>query len=150
VHDEFEPTAATLRGDGFEAVIGATAYTESDGDMVDGAVRVAVTGTARFEAAVSTTWLALDLEAFKRELEALHSTLSGKAVLFELENRVELKVELQGGRGTISGFAQDHVAGRLEFDSIVTDQSYLFDVIEGLRHIVEVFPSRGGARGVDR
>src|SRR5690349_19494994 len=92
-YDEYEPTAGTLRGDGFEAFIGATAYADTERELVKGEVRVALTGTARFEAFVPATWWAEGLAEFHAELANLYSMLSGEAALSDVGN-VELRVKL--------------------------------------------------------
>lgn len=99
-----------------------------------------------FHAKGELNFRAAELEAFQKELSALHETLSGEAVLRHMEDEIELRVSLDHGRGTISGFVQQHVRGRLEFEEIRTDQSYLFDAVAGLGRIVEAFPPRSAPR----
>jgi hypothetical protein len=149
VYDEFEPTAGTLRGHGFEAFIGATGYRypdtsdPDDGNWVDGEINVAISGPVQFRAAAALSFWAPELEAFQRELAELHSSLSGEAVLTHMEGVVRLHVRLSRGRGTIAGFIRSPEGARLEFEDVPTDQSFLFDAVAGLGRITEAFPPRG-------
>jgi hypothetical protein len=150
--DEYEPTEGCLRGDGFEARVAAFRYAypdavdDDDAEWVSGAVDVRLLGAFGFDARGELNFRATELETFQQELAALHKTLSGEAVLRHMEDEIELRVTLDHGRGTISGFVQQHVRGRLEFKEIRTDQSYLFDAVAGLGRIVEAFPPRASAR----
>lgn len=142
------PAEGCLRGDGFEARVSASGYRypdttdPDDAQWVLGSVDVTVTGAARFRAAANVSFWAEELQAFQRQLAALHANLSGEAVLTHLEGMVELRVRLDRGRGSIAGFVQDQGGARLQFDEIPTDQSYLFDAVAGLERIVDSFPPR--------
>jgi hypothetical protein len=124
-YDEYEPTAGTLRGEGFEAFIGATAYADAACERVQGEVWLALTGTARFEAAVPATWSAEGLAAFHAQLASVYSTLSGEAVLSDVGN-IEIHVKLEHGRDDISGGVQ-HEMGRASSStaSAPTRRTYL-------------------------
>jgi hypothetical protein len=130
-----------LAGENFEAVLAVTGHVA--GDTVDGEVRVALTTTARFEAAASVRWYCPDLRSFQRQLDDMYSSLSGVAELWDCEARLELRVELEDGRGTISGRVGDPALGtRLEFKRVPTDQSYLREAIAGFRRIGDALSPR--------
>jgi hypothetical protein len=149
VTEDFEPPEGCLRGEGFEARLAASGYqfpTRSDPDdaqWVGGEIKVAMTGAkSEFGASRTVSLWAPELERFERELRQLWSSLSGEAVLTDMEGELELRVRLEKGRGSISGFVKDHRGFELRFESIPTDQSYLFDAVVGLGRIVSRFPSR--------
>ena len=147
--DEFEPHEGCLRGFEFEARIRATGYlhpeaTDSyDDALVNGSVELTyASGDVNWHADADLTFRAADLASFQRELTLLHASLSGRAVLADAHDMLELRVSLTNGKGIISGSLQEHGLARFEFGEVHTDQSYLFDAVAGLERIVERFPPR--------
>ena len=127
-------STAVLAGENFEAVLAVTGHATDD--TLDGEVRVALTTTARFEAAASVCWYRPDLLSFQRQLDEMYSTLSGVAELSDCEAGLELRVELEDGRGAISGRVGDPaLATYLEFKRVPTDQTYLRDAVADFRRI---------------
>jgi hypothetical protein len=136
-----------LRGEGFTAIIAIAGYEQpdaiddEDAHGVRGQIDVTSSIDGHFMARVQLALRIEELARFQRELASLYTTLSGEARLDHLEGRVELVVRLDHGRGAISGYVQDELT-RLAFDSVATDQTYLFDAVVGLERIVERFPAR--------
>jgi hypothetical protein len=145
---DFEPNEGWLRGENFEAGFGAIQYaypavtTGDDAQWVRGWIDVRLTGAWRLVARAEVTFWAPDLESFSREISSLFESLSGEAVLRHLEGEFELRVGLDRGRGSISGFVRDPLGPRLEFRDIETDQTYLFSAVAGISRIVDSFPPR--------
>jgi hypothetical protein len=88
------------------------------------------------------------LAAYASELEALHRSLDGEAVLDSLDPGVSLIVKLDKGRGQVSGEIPGPTGGthgKVSFEAPL-DQSYLPEAIAGLRELLARFPDRlGGA-----
>jgi hypothetical protein len=145
--DAVEPREGVVRGHGFEARIVASGYERPDGidedaQWVVGTVEVSVTGKVRFHASSAVTFWAPELQAFSDQLRELHAGLSGNAVLTHLEDEHELRIHIESGKGTISGYVQEHRGTRLEFADIATDQSLLYEIAAGMESIVDAFPPR--------
>ena len=107
---------------------------------------VVVVAVGRFAGEYEATFLTSDFVGFRKELQALHHSLDGKASFSTMEE--QLSLELVGnGRGGIElkGLAAD-VPGsdnRLEF-VLQLDQSHLPNVLAGLDEILNEFPPRAG------
>jgi hypothetical protein len=83
-----------------------------------------------------------ELARFRDELHVLDAELSGKAWYAHLEDELELIIELKRGKGTLSGFVQDHVGPELRFESVEIDQSFVGEALAGFDSLVAAFPSR--------
>lgn len=99
-------------------------------------------------ASVSATGPILDsigLVRFRDELERLHQTLSGEAVLESHEPNVRVRVAARDGAGHLDVRAEitpDHLAQGHWFEFEI-DQSYLAATVAQLESVLVEFPVRG-------
>ena len=140
-----------IRGEGFELVLHVDRYefpaetTGPDANWVFADLEVRLRRIASFDVSRELTLRTDQLEAFRDELSALDRQLTGEATLSHLEDEVEVTIRLKRGKGTLSGFVEDHSCARLEFDHIATDQSHVGQTLAEVDAVVRAFPVRGNA-----
>jgi hypothetical protein len=118
--------------------------TGDDANWVTAEAELAATGgassyTARQRMTLQTT----ELARFRDELGALDAELSGTAEYSHLEDEIGVTIELKRGKGTLSGFIQDHVGPELRFESVEIDQSFVRQALSQFDSLVRAFPIRG-------
>lgn len=140
---------AHIRGDGFELTIRADRYehpaeaTGWDANWVKADLELRCRRLASFDAAFELTLRTEELEAFRDELRVLDRDLTGEATLRHREDDVGVTIRLERGKGTVSGYLQEHLRARLEFEQVQTDQSHVRQTLTELEAVVRAFPVRG-------
>lgn len=120
--------------------------TGSDANWLVGSVSLEIASTREtgvFRAQKPVASYAPDLTAFRDELRSLDRDLSGQATLQHLEGEYKLTIALDNGKGTLAGFVQDNFGPSLRFDQIVTDQTYVREVLSQFEGLATKFPVRG-------
>ena len=118
--------------------------TGDDANWVNAELDLTATGGASsYSARQSVTLRTEELERFRDELRALAAKLSGQAWYAHLEDEVELIVELKRGKGTLSGFVQDHVGPELRFEHVEIDQAFVREALGQFDALVSAYPVRG-------
>ena len=119
------------------------AHDRYDGNWLQVTVHCGWTG-----ASVWATGAILDSEGlarFRDELQQLHETLAGEAVLESDEPNVRVRVAVNDGAGHLSVRAEitpDHLAQGHWFEFEI-DQSYLPATVAQLQSVLDQFPVRG-------
>ena len=117
--------------------------TGDDANWVNAELDLAATGRASsYSARQSVTLQTKELESFRDELRALAAKRSGKAWYAHLEEELELIVELKRGKGTLSGFVQDHVGPELRFEQVEIDQTFVREALGQFDALVSAYPVR--------
>lgn len=130
----------TLQVAGYERRRSGESY---DDNWLRGQVTLELTHppTATFEAKIDVAWQTTDLLAFQEALQRLLDDLTGVATLSTLEDQVELRIQLESGKGTVEGRVEAHALAALEFEG-TTDQSFLKQTLTELRQVNAEFPFR--------
>jgi hypothetical protein len=114
-----------------------------DGNWLTTPITIAV---GRFHAELLADLRTDELQRFRRELQDVHSTLSGEATLESLDGWMTLRVRCEwNGALTVSGVANDQpgIGNRLTFQLDGLDQSHLPELIASLLNVEEAFPVIG-------
>jgi hypothetical protein len=117
--------------------------TGDDANWVNAEVDLAVGRELSYSARLSLTLLTDELERFRDELRALDAKPTGEAELTHLEEELGLTLKLKRGKGTLSGFALDHVGPELRFDHVEVDQTFVREALAQFDALVEAFPVAG-------
>jgi hypothetical protein len=116
---------ATLLGEHAELTLGIEKLVPSRGEL-EGHFSVNVRHRAYSFAASCQVFLPpADLASFAGELERLTRELSGTATLCRNPDYFQVRIEMQHGKGMMSGVVFDTATTKLEFDAVHLDQTYL-------------------------
>src|SRR3954454_12897982 len=138
-----------IHGDGLALALRVAGYERydsegSDANWLTGEVELHLTGPAAsaFRATCRVAWMTGDFVRFHESLRTLLDDLDGAAHFSTVEDQAEITIQLSAGKGTISGRVEEHVAARIEFSDIRTDQSQLQPALTALRRLVQKYPER--------
>jgi hypothetical protein len=139
-----------IRGDGVTLTLGVGDYERAatgevwDDNWLRGAVALRIENppTATFRAKCDVAWQTTELHAFHESLRTLLDDLTGSAKLATTEDQVELTIELNEVKGTLTGRVEAHAIALVEFEA-PTDQSFLIPALSALRAVVTKYPYRG-------
>jgi hypothetical protein len=139
-----------IKGDGFGLTLRVGDYERAatgevwDDNWLRGAVDIDIAQppTATFRAKCDVAWQTTELRAFHESLRTLLDDLTGTAKLTTIEDQVELTIELNSGKGTLTGRIEAHAVAALEFEAAI-EQTFLADTLTALRAVVTKYPYRG-------
>jgi hypothetical protein len=140
--------AAALTGDGFRLVLRVAGYERHDVHTGDDANWL----TAEFELTLGTygtyqarqrvSLFAPDIAAFATALRSLDRDLTGQAKLEHLEDELAVTITLNAGKGMLAGYVREHVAVKLSYREINTDQTHVREARQQFDGLVAAFPPR--------
>ena len=139
---------AALRGDGFRLLLLVQGYERpdigsgEDANWLTAEVELTVGTYGTYQARQRASLYAPDLASFARDLQVLDRDLTGRAELRHLEDEIAATVTLDAGKGTLEGYVREHIAAKLSFREIRTDQTYVREAREHFDALVAAFPPR--------
>ncbi len=118
-----------------------------DANWLRAEVDLAVGSYGTYRARQWVRLYAPDLAAFAGELRSLDRDRSGKAELRHLEDELAATVTLDAGKGLLAGYVREHIAAKLSFRDIATDETYVRASRKQFDALVAAFPPRRPAKG---
>lgn len=130
----------TLRVDGYQFPQMPADY--NDANWLVGQIDLSAGARGAFSARLCVTPYALDLQAFRNQLQTLDRELTGQATLAHVEDQFEVVVTLANGKGKLSGYVREHVGARLRVAEFETGQTFVRQALNEFEALVTAFPVR--------